>query len=902
MGPQQTIAHYRITAKLGEGGMGEVWRGIDTRLNREVAIKILPDAFAGDPDRLTRFTREAQLLASLNHPNIAAIYGVEDRALVMELVEGATLAERIAQGPIPLEEALPIARQIAEALEYAHERGIIHRDLKPANIKLTPDDRVKVLDFGLAKAISGEVVAADPINSPTLTMRATTAGVILGTAGYMAPEQAKGKPADRRADVWAFGVVFAEMLTGRPVYSGETVSEVLAAVIKDTPALDALPGATPPGIRRLLRRCLEKDPRRRLQAIGEARFILEEPEENAPAAPEAVATPPASSRGFGWVNVGLAILALAGIAVGVVHFREPRRENAAVRFEIAAPENAAIENGGIAVSPDGRRIAFVATAGAGSSMIWVRSLDSLQARPLPGTENVSFAPFWSPDSRFIAFGVSGALKKVDADGGPPQTLCEIPSLIVGGSWSTDGVIVFGGATTALYRVSQAGGVPKLVTALDEAKGEMGHLRPWFLPDGRHFLYNARMSSPDQSAIYLGSIDGNERKRLLVARQAGAYAPPTAGAKYGHLLFLRDATLMAQPMDPRRLEFAGEPFPVAEHVGSVLGMGWFSVSPNGVLVYRSGQSALQTTRLTWHDRDGNQLGTLAQLASYPGGMELSPDGSRVAIEEIDASGNHDIWIRDVARGVSTRFTFDQAWDREPHWSPDGSRLAFASDRGHAGRFSIYLKASSGSGNEELLFDDPASAMPGAWSPDGRHLIYQRSDPKDAGTGFDLWTLPLPPANPKPEIYVQTPFAKRQPQFSPDGRWVVYVSDESVRNQYQVYVQPFPPGAGKFQISTGAGGTQPRWRRDGKEIFYVAADGKLMAVGVKTTPRFEPGTPQALFDAHVTAANVAAMAANFKYDVAPDGKRFLIQRLYIPVEQHATAPPITVVMNWQAAVKP
>jgi Tol biopolymer transport system component len=781
---------------------------------------------------------------------------------------------------------------------------VIHRDLKPANIKITPQGRVKVLDFGLAKAMSGENILADPINSPTLTMRATVAGVILGTAGYMAPEQAKGKPADRRADIWAFGVVLAEMLTGRALYTGETVSEVLASVIKDTPALDALPAATPFGIRRLLRRCLEKDPRRRLQAIGEARFILEEPEETAPPAPAAPPTPVASRPNFGWANVALTTLAVAGIAVGVVHFRESRREAVPVRFEILAPENAVIANGGIAISPDGRRIAFVASAGARPSMVWVRPLDSLEARALPGTENVGFAPFWSPDSRFIGFGISGALKKIDAGGGPPQTLCEIPAAIVGGSWSTHGVILFGSATSALYRVPQAGGVPELVTALDESKGELGHLRPWFLPDGRHFFYNARMSSPDQSAIYLASMDGKERKRLLVVRQAGAYAPPAAGANYGHLLFLRDTTLMAQPMDPNRLEFAGEPFPVAEHVGSVLGMGWFSVSANGVLVYRSGASAVdQTAQLTWHDRGGKQLGTLGQAANYSGGMELSPDGSRVATEEIDASGNHDIWIRDIARGVPTRFTFDQGFDREPHWSPDSSRLAFASDRGHGGRYSIYLKPSSGSGNEELLLDNLASSMPGAWTPDGRRLIYQSNDQKDARTGFDLWTLPLPPANAKPEIYLQTPSAERQPQFSPDGRWVAYISNESVPSQYQVYVQPFPPGGGKFQISTGAGGTEPRWRRDGKEIFYLAADGKLMAVEVKTTPRFESGAPQVLFDAHATfAANLASMAANFKYDVASDGKRFLVEGVYIPAQQHATAPPITVLMNWETAVKP
>ena len=894
--PQEFIGgHYRILSKLGQGGMGEVWRANDTKLNRDVAIKILPEAFAEDADRMARFTREAQILASLNHPNIAAIYAVEARALVIELVEGPTLAERIEQGCIPLDEALPVARQIIEALEYAHERNVVHRDLKPANIKITPEGRVKVLDFGLAKAMANDTGPGDPMVSPTLTMRATMAGTIMGTAAYMSPEQARGKNVDKRADIWAFGVVFYEMLTGRSLFGGgETVSDSLAAVITRDPDWADLPAGTPAPIRKLLERCLRKDPKIRLRDIGEARIAVDEPLTPS----DAVSKPaPPMRRRFPWWTAAAFVLALAGIAVGVVHFGEPHPDVTPVRFEIPAPEKLVVGNGGIAISPDGRRLAFIAAGADGSSKVWVRSLDSLAARVLPGTDGAGYLPFWSPDSRFIAFGAGGTLKKVDAGGGPPQTLCEISASITGGSWNSDGVILFGHSSSGIYRVSQAGGVPTQITTPDEAHGEAGHLRPWFLSDGRHFIYIARTNNAEQSINYLASLDSKERTRLVATRQAAAYAPPTGGSKFGHLLFLRDNTLMAQPMDPRRYELTGEPFPVAEHVGSLLAMGWFSVSANGVLVYRSGESAGdQLAQLAWFDRQGKPLGSLGPAGAYFG-LELSPDGARVAVDELDNS-TRDIWILDAARGVPTRFTFDPGVHREPHWSPDGSRLVFASDRGHGGRWSIYQKPSNGSGNEELLLDDTAPLLPGGWSPDGRRLIYQRIDAK---TNLDLWILPLSPGG-KPEVYLQTPFVERQPQFSPDGRWVAYASNESISNQYQVYVQPFPPGAGKFQVSTGAGGAEPHWRRDGKEIFYLGADGKLMAVEIKTQPRFEAGVPQALFDTHIVTPTLLSMLGSFKYDVTPDGRRFLVDRISTAADQRGTVAPITVVLNWQAGVKP
>jgi hypothetical protein len=584
-------------------------------------------------------------------------------------------------------EMLPVARQIAEALEYAHEKGIIHRDLKPANIKLTPEGRVKVLDFGLAKALSADSAASDPTSSPTLTMRATMAGVIMGTAAYMSPEQARGGHTDKRSDIWAFGVMLYELLTGHQVFGGDTVSDSLAAVLKTDPDWTALPPDTPPAIRRLLRRCLERDRRKRLSDIGDARLEIDE----ALAGPaDILPAPPAPPQRRGtivhrWATAALALAALGGVAVAVVHLREAAPAPAPVRFQVPPPENVSFGNYGMALSPDGRKLAFITFAG-GRSMLWVRSLESLTAQALPGTEGAGFLPFWSPDSRFIGFFVQSKLKKVDASGGPPQTLCEIAgNALIGGSWSSDGVIVFGYNAGGLYRVSQAGGVPTKVTTSDQSRGELGHLRPWFLPDGRHFLYVTRGGQP---AIYLGSLDGTASKRLVTASQAGAYAPPLSGSEHGHLLFLREGTLMAQPMNPRSLELAGEPFPLAEQVGSSLAMGFFSVSANGVLSYRSGTSG-GISQLAWFDREGKLLGSVNAPDGPTGDLMLSPDGKRLAIGKMDQAGNGDIWVIDMARGAPTRFTFDSAVDAHPVWSPDGRRLVFASNRaGGPGAFDIY----------------------------------------------------------------------------------------------------------------------------------------------------------------------------------------------------------------------
>jgi predicted Ser/Thr protein kinase len=893
MSPQSSIGHYRIVCKLGEGGMGAVYRATDTRLNREVAIKVLPEAVANDSDRLARFTREAQVLASLNHPNIAAVYGVEERAIVMELVEGQSPA-----GPLSAEAALRLMRQLIDALEYAHEKGVVHRDLKPANLKITPEGRLKVLDFGLAKALSADTAAiGDPASSPTLTMQGavqgTMAGMIMGTAAYMSPEQARGQKVDKRADIWSFGVVLYELLTGRNLFGGDTVSDTLAAVLKTDPDWSALPPDTPPAIRRLLRHCLERERKRRLADIADARLEIDEAAGESVDRALAPAVAPHARAAFLWLIAALALVALAGLAVAVVHFRETAPQPAAVRFQILAPEKASFGDTGLALSPDGRQLAFIASGADGHPMLWVRPLDSVAAHALPGTEGAGWLPFWSPDSRFIGFLVQGKLKKVEAAGGPPQTLCEVPDMLVGGSWSRDGVVIFSAPNGGLFRVPRAGGAATRLTTLDEAHGEIGHVKPWFLPDGRHFLYFSRTANPEAAGIYLATLDGPERKRLVASNQGGAYAPPAAGSQNGHLLFLREGTLMALPLDARRFETAGEPFPLAEQVGSRLSTGFFSVSANGVLAYRNGPAGASGSQLVWFDRQGKSLGAFGPPGSYFSGPTLSPDGNRVAVDQMNPAGSRNIWVLDVERGVPTRFTFDPVQDFSPAWSLNGTRLVFGSLRGTG--FGIYQKDSSGPGKEELLLQSGTPKVPNSWSPDGRYLLYSAIGQK---TESDLWVLSAAAGTPpgsKPVPYLEGPYNERQGQFSPDGRWIAYSSDES--GSYQVYVQSFPAGAGKFRVSTAVG-AQPRWRRDGKEIFYIGADGRLTAVDVKTAPRFETGAPQALFDAQIRAFNLAD--AFFHYDVAADGKRFLVNS--VAAGSAGPAPtPITVIVNWPAVLK-
>jgi Tol biopolymer transport system component/tRNA A-37 threonylcarbamoyl transferase component Bud32 len=899
------LGPYEILAPIGAGGMGEVYKARDGRLKRDVAIKVLPAALARNPERMARFEREARLLASLDHPNIGALYGLEEsggmRALVLALIEGPTLADRIAAGPVPPEEAIPIAQQMAEALEYAHDRGVIHRDLKPANVKITPEGIVKVLDFGLAKALTGEGDAAPAVPagsaalSPTLTLGATEAGMILGTAAYMAPEQAKGKTVDRRADIWAFGVVLFEMLTGEPLFTGDTAAEIMASAIKEEPNLDRLPATTPRAIRRLIERCLNKDPKQRLQAIGEARLVLNGPMEEAAVA----ASAPSRARFGVAAGVAAGVLTIALAAVSLIHFREQPAERQVLQYTLTAPEKAG-DVRYMAVSPDGHYLLMLAGGEVGPQ-IWVRALDSLQAQPLAGTENASY-PFWSPDSRSIGFFTLDKLKKIAVNGGPAQALCDAP-VGRGGAWSRDGIIVFSAnnGNNGLSRVPAAGGVAVAVT---QTAGGGTHRWPMFLPDGRRFLYLA--NGGRENGIHVASLDSKDDRRLVLDESNPEYVAPTEGHASGYLLFVREQTLMAQPVDPWTLEAKGELFPVAERIqrGQANGLNLYSVSGNGMLVYQAGGGGGVGDQHIWFDRAGKEAGTVGGVVATRRSFALSPEGKRVAIERGgDNQGRSDLWITDMEHsGTETRLTFDASANSYPVWSPDGSKVAFSSNR-NGGIFNIYQRAANGTGQDELLFESrEPNKQPTDWSRDGRFIIFRSLG---LTTNDDLWALPVTGGSQgekKPIPLLQTPFRETQGQLSPDGRWLAYTSNES--GVVQVYVQPFAPGfdkagdksmTGKWQIST-AGGTQPRWRGDGKELFYMATDRKLMAVEVKPTAQgFERGAPQFLFDAH---SSVSQNNTNWGYAPSADGKRFLI--VMQPGEREK-APPITVVVNWLGGVK-
>jgi Tol biopolymer transport system component/predicted Ser/Thr protein kinase len=860
--PGDRLGPYEILDAIGAGGMGEVYKARDTRLDRLVAVKLCKDQFS------ERFEREARAVAALNHPNICTLHDVGPNFLVMEYIDGPTLAQRITVGAIPMAEALPIARQIAEALEAAHDKGIVHRDLKPGNIKLTPEAKVKVLDFGLAKAFDDEGSAADPTTSPTLTLSATRAGVILGTAGYMSPEQARGLPADKRADIWSYGVVVLEILTGRLTFSGETVSDTLAAVLRADMDWKSLPADTPASVRRLLRRCLVRDRKQRLPDIAVARMEIDEalsgPSEAVPALP--AKRPPA------WMAAAI-LCALAAVAIAVVHFREsPPPPAETVRLQIPLPPKTTFM-GHLSISPDGRRVIFAAAGEDGRSRLWVRALDSLEAHPLPGTEGAGYF-FWSPDSRFVGYRADGKLKKVEVSGGPPQALCDNTFTFLGGSWNQSGIILLGGggSNIGLSRVTSAGGPCVPLTKPDP---EVFHSWPFFLPDGKHFLYLVSGGEQANSFIHVASLNSQlevrDSKRLMGSRTNAVYVP-SAKPDQGHLLFIRETSLMAQPFDAGRLELTGEAFPVAEHVGLFLTRGFFGGATNGRLVYRAGiASAWQPA---WFDRQGRSLQMAGPSANITG-LSLSHDNARAAMSMYDQF-TPDIWLVDMMRHTSTRFTSDPGSERNPIWSPDDSQIAFSSGN------RILQKISSGAEKEQVLLVSDSAVRTNDWSADGKLILYSRQDPK---TRWDLWVLPLD-GDRKPRPYLQSEFNETHGQFSPDGHWVAYDSDESGRQE--VYVQQFPAAGGKWQISS-AGGSEPKWRRDGKELFFLGADRGVMAVDIKTSPRFEAGIPRGLFQhASISMNDYTA----YYFAPAADGQRFLM----LSTPQGTEDAPITVVLNW------
>ena len=883
IGPGSRIGPYEVTSLLGEGGMGKVWRAHHAALKRDDALKVLPDDLASDPDRLARFQREAQVLASLNHPNIAHVYGLEQadgvQALVMELVEGTTLADRLAHGPLPLDDALPIARQIAEALDTAHERGIVHRDLKPANVKLRPDGTVKVLDFGLAKLTGpddpGSVGGGRHLsNSPTLTSPAlmTRVGVILGTAAYMSPEQARGRPVDKRADVWAFGCVLFEMLSGRRVFDGDDVTDTLAAVVKTEPAWSVLPTATPPAIRRLLERCLRKDPARRLRDIADAKLEIDEAlsaPQPAPSTDVSVVVAARIRERRLWIAA--VCVAVTGVAaMTVAYLRLWSIDAPEVRLQIVTPPGTVTD---FAMSPDGQNVVFAATLD-GKTELWLRPLAAVTAQRLPMTAGAEY-PFWSPDGRSIGFFADQKLKRVEIASGAIQTLADAPAAR-GGAWG-DGTIVFAPANISpLLRIPAGGGAAVEATRL-ETPEHASHRLPVFLPDGRRFLFFVTGTAKVQG-VYVGSLDAEPARRLFESESAAVFSAPDI------VLFRRESALVAQRVDLRTVELKGDPLTVAETVSLRPGMfGTIAMSGSaaGSFAYRAAVSARR--QFVWHDRAGNRIGAIGEpdeaLAATERGWQISPDGSVVVASRI-TSNNLDLWLIDVARGIPRRFVSDPASDTTPLWSPDGARLAFGSSRLHGSVVhDLFVKPIGGADRETVLLESAENKMPLDWSRDGRFIVYHVLSAK---TASDLWVLPLD-GKTKPYAFKQTPSNEIDAKFSPDGHWMTYQSDETGRNE--IYVEPFPGPARSTLVST-SGGTAPAWRDDGREIVYNGLDNRVMAVPVSIrADSVDTGTPVALFSLRPGAT----------FNMTRDGQRFLVNT---SLDDNAS-PPITVVLNWKGS---
>ena len=887
----QTLGRYHVTAAIGAGGMGEVYRASDTTLEREVAIKVLSPTVAAHPERLLRFRREARVLASLNHPNIAAIYGFEEIAgtafLTLELVEGEDLAHRLLRGPLPLHDALEIAKQVAEALEVAHERGIIHRDLKPANVKVTPAGVAKVLDFGLAKAWTGDqgsgIGSTDPSQSPTFVGTDTRAGVVLGTAAYMSPEQARGRVVDRRTDVWSFGVLLFEMLAGRRLFSGETETDVIVAIVTAEPDWSALPSETPAGVRRLLRRCLQKDPRLRLPDIGAARVELSEAlsgvaeEDDASGLRRAGGFTPAPWKGAAIAAV-LAAVALLAFVAGW-RFAPAKPPPPVARMSVDAPPGVRLGAYTLPlISPDGRHVAIAGAERGKSSTLWIRRIDSLTFEPIAGTAGAESA-FWSPDSRNLGFVSDAFLKRVGIDGTGLQTLCRLDTAFwAGGAWNEQGTIVLSkaarGQTDAtgatLVTVPASGGRPSPLTTLESSRGETGHYWPRFLSDGRQLVFNINSANPEHRGVFIAPLDGPaERRRLIPDWSIVSFAA-------GHMLFVRSNTLLAQRFDERTHTGVGEPYAVTEGVEfwNDAGLGVFSASRDGMVVYRPART--RETQLAWVTRSGDAIDIIGEPQLY-GQLALAPDGKHAAVELPDADGRYDIWIVELSRGVPTRLTFDSADDRDPVWSPDGLRIAFTSARRQPQP--LFVKTVVGGGPESLLLEGGADLYPESWSPDARTIFYQSSGRLTEGRTGWAWTID---GKAPPTPILKTGFRVDELQVSPDGRLLAYASAESGR--YEVYLEPLAGRREKIRVSTNGGG-QPKWRRDGRELFFVS-EGKLTGVDVETDSGVRVSLPKALFDLEDGSEELDYYA--------PDGRgeRFLVR---VPPAR-AGLDSIHVVLNW------
>jgi len=923
--PGDRLGSYEIVSLAGAGGMGEVYRALDTRLNRTVAIKALPPELSVDPELRDRFEREARAIAALSHPHICTLFDIGEavpdlrasshdsrapiRFLVMEYLDGETLAARLARGALPIDQALACAVAIAGALDKAHRQGIVHRDLKPGNIMLAKSGagssgaaQAKLLDFGLARLRPAGPVAAfsGATAIPTELAALTTKGTILGTLQYMAPEQLEGREADARTDIFAFGTVLYEMVTGKKAFEGKSQVSLIGAILEREPAPpSSLQPASPPTLDAVIKRCLAKDPDDRWQSAADLGVALKWLESTATATTTSTTMqmpashkPKPARRPIAWM-IAAVVFAVTTLTLGALEIY--RRISAApaeiVRLSIQPPEKTTFDdvvgfgsfNAG-RVSPDGRRIVFTAKDASGKVQLWLRALDSLTAQPLAGTEG-GFLPFWSPDSRWIAYQSNfNAIKRIDIAGGAPETLCAEPNIGGGGTWNLEGVIL-ASSQTGIRRIGPSG-CPAITKPI---AGVVAHIFPFFLPDGRHFIYYAVGTTPEKSRVHVASLDSTDDRALLAADSAAIYS------RSGHLLFVRQGTLFAQPFDAKALAVTRDPIRIAQSIPSDLGAPAFSVSDTGVLTYRTGLT-VQDLQFAWFDRSGKRLGTVGPPGNYRG-VDLSPDGTRIAVHRHDEQGG-DVWVFEP-RGTATRLTFDTAQhNSSPIWSPDGRFIVFGSVRN--GKAGLYRKASDGTGAEELLTESEVGKLPTAWSPDGKYIVYWLYEKG----GTDQWLLPLT-GDRRPTPLLNSSFFESHSQVSPDGKWMAYYSDETGRTE--VYVRPFPSGEGRWQVSTN-GGQFPRWRRDGKEIFYMTGTGlgtsnpAILAVPVQASgSTFEAGAPKALFESgYVDLAHVGAGGGNYHtYAVSPDGQRFLIPRSVAATQDTATTP-IMVVLNWTATL--
>ena len=857
----RSISHYQVQEELGQGGMGVVYKAHDTKLERTVALKFLAAHALESPEHKARFVHEAKAAAALNHPNICTIYEIDhanDHSFIaMEWIEGGSLKDKVDRRPLALSEAVNIAIQVGQGLQAAHTKGIAHRDIKSTNIMTTAGGQVKIMDFGLAQLAE--------------RTRITATGTRLGTPAYMSPEQAQAGVVDHRTDVWSLAVVLYEMITGQLPFKGEIEQAVLYSILNDEPEpLTALRSGVPVVLDQVIGKALRKNPDERYQHIDEMlvdlRAVQKRLESRLPEVESRLVSVAKSPRLL-WLLSASSVL--VAIILAVLYFGQTSVQLRPARFVIPPPEGTTL-SGSIAVSPDGKQLSFAATGRDGITALWVRPFASLDAYKLPETEGAAH-PFWSPDNRFVGFFAGRKLKKIRVEGGPPQILCEVFDAR-GGTWNRDGVIVFSpNVGSPLYRIDSNGGAPVPVTALDQDRQESSHQWPQFLQDGRHFLYLVSSDQAPARGIYFGSLDSTEKKRLLESDRSVAF---TKGeGDLGYLLFLRGRTLMAHLFDKGAQGIVGEAFPVAYELwydGTTPGLAAFSVSDDGVLAFRSG--GVRNTQLRWFDRAGNPLEIVGPPGTYRD-PSLAPDEETVAVARMDPeTGTHDVWLFELSRGTVSRLTFYPGEETTPIWAPDGGQIAFSSNQD--GQPNLYLKAASGSQSEEELLPSDVSKYPTDWSAHGNYLVFAKWDPK---TSWDLWLLPAE-GDREPLVYLRSDFDAFQAQFSPDGRWIAYTSNES--GEYQVYVQPFPMREEKRQIST-SGGAQPQWRRDGTELFYLARDGTLMAVDVKSGARFEPGLPKPLFRTQVTGLT----NARNHYVSSADGQRFLVNTI---IEEGASSP--------------